>query len=95
MAKLQMWLVRLTAFLLGKKAKPMAKPKGKNNITCSEAGQRGGMVTLARHGVEHFRKAGAKGQASLSKRYITTDRSAWGKLGGRPRKPLIKLGEEK
>ena len=73
----------------------MAKPKGNQNISCAEAGQQGGLATLARHGVEHFRYAGAKGQAVLSQRYSTKQRRLWGRMGGRPRKAPINLGEEK
>jgi len=28
--------------------------------TCKQAGQRGGLKTLEKHGVEHYRKMGAK-----------------------------------
>lgn len=33
------------------------------DLTCSEAGRLGGLVTLARYGREHYRRAGHKGQA--------------------------------
>ena len=73
----------------------VVKPKGNQSISCAEAGRQGGLATLARHGVEHFRHVGTKGQAILSQRYSTKQRKLWGKKGGRPRKPLVELGEEK
>ena len=73
----------------------MDRNNKKSNISCAEAGQQGGLATLARHGTEHFQRAGIKGQVTLSNRYNTEDRSAWGRLGGRPRRPAIKLEEGK
>jgi hypothetical protein len=34
-----------------------------------EAGRRGGLATLARHGVDHFRRIGTKGARVFWKRY--------------------------
>jgi hypothetical protein len=34
-----------------------------------EAGRRGGLATLARHGVDHFRRIGAEGARAFWKRY--------------------------
>lgn len=57
-----------------------------SRLTVQEAGRLGGRTTLERHGVEHYREAGKKGQAKLVERFDLTQRSVWGSMGGRPRK---------
>ena len=55
-------------------------------LTVKEAGAIGGKTTLAKHGREHFRVIGRKGQTSLAAKITSNERRAWGALGGRPRK---------
>ena len=55
------------------------------NISVNEAGRRGGLAVLAKHGKKHFSQIGKIGQAILKKRYPGMA-SEWGKKGGRPRK---------
>ena len=55
------------------------------SITVAEAGKKGGLALLAKHGNKHFSEIGKKGQESLRKRYPSMA-SEWGKKGGRPRK---------
>ena len=57
-------------------------------LTVKQAGVLGGTTTLAKHGREHFRVIGRKGQASLAVKITSNERRAWGMLGGRPRKRL-------
>jgi hypothetical protein len=71
----------------------MAKKNTENSISCADAGRNGGLATLARYGVNHFRNAGIKGQMALSERYSTKDRSTWGKKGGRPKKQELLGGK--
>lgn len=63
--------------------------------TVSEAGRKGGMTVLEKHGLAHFSKIGARGQAAMREKH-PGKASDWGKLGGRPKKlPLNKImGEE-
>lgn len=63
-------------------------------ISCREAGRLGGLSTLQRKGRSHFKNIGLRGQETLARRFEATDRSAWGKRGGRPRKVKACLGEE-
>jgi hypothetical protein len=56
-------------------------------LTLREAGRLGGLSTLTRHGLDHYRKAGRKGQAKLNARFGKAQRALWGSLGGRPKKP--------
>ncbi len=55
-------------------------------LTCREAGHIGGLTTLERYGLAHYRKAGRKGQAKLAGWCNSAQRSSWGSLGGRPKK---------
>lgn len=57
--------------------------------TVREAGRRGGLATLRKHGLEHFRAAGRKGAAALRARYGRGAFIDWGKRGGRPRKASL------
>lgn len=54
-------------------------------ISVNEAGKKGGLALLAKHGSKHFAEIGKKGQEALRKRYPGMA-SEWGKKGGRPRK---------
>ena len=60
-------------------------------LTVGEAGRLGGLSTLARHGVDHYRKAGRKGQARFNAQFSKAQRSLWGATGGRPRR--LRLGD--
>ena len=53
-------------------------------MACAQAGRLGGLSTKSRHGIEHFKMAGRKGQAAFAKKYTTDDRRRWGERGGRP-----------
>lgn len=55
-------------------------------LTVREIGRLGGLTTLSRHGIDHYRKAGRKGQAKLAVRFGKAQRSRWGAMGGRPKK---------
>ncbi len=63
--------------------------------TVHEAGRKGGMTVLQKHGHIHFKEIGAKGQAAMRKKH-PGKASEWGKLGGRPKKlPIDKImGED-
>jgi len=64
-------------------------------LTVREAGRLGGLSTLTRYGVDHYRRAGRKGQAKLNAQFGKSQRALWGSLGGRPRKPkLTDVGEK-
>lgn len=64
-------------------------------LTVREAGRLGGLSTLTRHGLDHYRRAGRKGQAKLNARFGKAQRALWGAMGGRPKKPrLADMGEE-
>jgi len=54
------------------------------DIGVRQAGKLGGLSTRSRHGTDHFKAAGRKGQAVFASRYTTDDRRRWGALGGRP-----------
>jgi len=54
-------------------------------ISVNEAGKKGGLALLAKHGGKHFAEIGKRGQEILRKRYPNMA-SEWGKKGGRPRK---------
>lgn len=65
-------------------------------LTVREIGRLGGLTTLARHGIDHYREAGRKGQAKLATRFGKGQRSRWGAMGGRPKKlRLPNAGEER
>jgi general stress protein YciG len=57
----------------------------KENLTVREAGKLGGLTLLLKHGKSHFTEIGRKGQMATRAKYPEMA-SAWGKLGGRPRK---------
>lgn len=67
----------------------------RTKLTVKDAGRLGGLTTLARHGLDHYRVAGKKGQAKLAARFGKAQRRRWGSMGGRPRKrKLIHMGEK-
>lgn len=55
-------------------------------LTCKQAGKAGGLSTKFKYGIEHYRRAGRKGQAGFRDRYTQEDRRRFGAMGGRPRK---------
>jgi general stress protein YciG len=57
-------------------------------MSVEEAGKKGGLTTLNREGREFFSSIGKKGQKALRFKYPGMA-SAWGKLGGRPKKPTL------
>ena len=62
-------------------------------MSVSEAGRLGGLSLSRKRGRDHFSKIGKKGQQSMRKRY-PGKASAWGRLGGRPKKLSLKdVGE--
>jgi hypothetical protein len=63
----------------------------KETLTVREAGRLGGLTLLLKHGKSHFTKIGQKGQRVTRAKYPDMA-SAWGKLGGRPRKPNLNTG---
>jgi hypothetical protein len=64
-------------------------------LTVKEAGRLGGLTTLARYGLAHYREAGRKGQAKLAARCGQAQRCLWGAMGGRPRRiKLANMGEK-
>jgi len=58
------------------------------SITVAEAGKRGGLSVLRKHGREFYAQIGRKGQKSMRRRYPNMARE-WGKLGGRPKKQSL------
>ena len=63
------------------------------DITVKEAGRRGGQETSRRHGREHYREIGMKGQIAMREKYPDMAH-IWGKMGGRPRKKTLAEIEE-
>lgn len=59
-------------------------------ITVSEAGRLGGLAVSQKHGRDFFVRIGRKGQQVTRQKHPTMA-AAWGRTGGRPRKP--KAGE--
>lgn len=71
------------------------EPNAKTRLSVVEAGRVGGLTTLTRYGVAHYKTAGKKGQARTAAKYSSADRRLWGQRGGRPRKvPYQGLGEK-
>lgn len=63
--------------------------KGKSgSISVREAGRRGGRATLQNRGVNHFKKIGRKGGQRTAQLYHEL-LSEFGKMGGRPRRPIL------
>jgi general stress protein YciG len=72
-----------------------ATGREKEQLTVTQAGQRGGCATRDRHGVEFLRKIAQKGGRTTATRYHNL-LSEFGKRGGRPRRPALNedLGEK-
>ena len=64
------------------------------SMTVLQAGRKGGRATLRKRGREFFSQIGRKGQIAMRKKYPGMS-SAWGKMGGRPKKPTLEeiMGE--
>jgi hypothetical protein len=62
-----------------------------NSISVKEAGRRGGLALLHSRGRGHFSQIGKLGQQALRARYPDMA-AAWGRTGGRPRKPGLSEG---
>lgn len=58
------------------------------SLTVSEAGRHGGLKLLQTRGRAHFRVIGRRGQQAMRRKYPDMA-SAWGRLGGRPKKPTL------
>jgi len=63
------------------------------SITVNEAGKKGGLSVLRNRGRQFFTKIGKQGNLAMRHKYPNMA-SEWGKLGGRPRKPKLHLGQE-
>jgi general stress protein YciG len=64
------------------------------NMTVAEAGRRGGLRTLNRHGKKHLQNIGVKGSKSQRDKHPPSKFRDWGRRGGRPRKFTLKEMEE-
>jgi hypothetical protein len=63
-------------------------------VSVNEAGREGGLSLLRKHGRDYFSQIGKRGQQAMRQRY-PGKASAWGRLGGRPRKlSLTDIGED-
>ncbi len=71
-----------------KTGKPENQDEVPNQITCREAGRRGGSMTRERHGLDFYRKIGALGGETTKKRWGHLF-AQFGKRGGRPRRPTL------
>jgi general stress protein YciG len=60
-----------------------------DDLTCKEAGQRGGKATLAKHGPDYFRELGRRGNASPNR--VPGQRAQAARAGGAAR--LAKYGQ--
>jgi len=72
-----------------------ARKRHAGSLTVRDAGRLGGLTTLARHGLDHYREAGRKGQAKLAIRFGRAQRRRWGAMGGRPRRIALAHAGEK
>ncbi len=57
-------------------------------VTVNEAGKKGGLMVLRKHGRGFFVEIGKRGQATMRGRYPGMAKE-WGRRGGRPRKPTL------
>ena len=80
---------------LGVESGDMHRNAQTGKLTVKEAGRLGGLTTLARHGLAHYREAGRKGQAKFSAQFEKAQRRRWGLTGGRPKRHGLPLGEER
>ena len=77
-----------------KTRKPENQDEVPSQITCREAGRRGGTMTRDRHGVASLRKIAKRGGEVTKMRYGHLF-SEFGKRGGRPRRPALEdMGEK-
>ncbi len=67
--------------------------KGKEQISVTEAGRKGGTTTRNRHGSKFYEQIGRRGGESTKKKYAHL-LSGFGKKGGRPRRPSLKESME-
>jgi general stress protein YciG len=58
------------------------------SISVSEAGRRGGLAVLRNRGRSFYSEIGKKGQLVMREKYPGVAHE-WGKLGGRPCKPIL------
>ena len=60
-----------------------------------EAGRSGGLIVLRNRGKAYYSEIGKLGQAATRQKYPNMA-SAWGKMGGRPKKPELQnlMGEK-
>jgi hypothetical protein len=85
----------LLSWLSGKPAFCFMENYQDQTLSVRDAGAKGGLATLAKHGSDHFRVIGKKGQARLADTVTSEQRRAWGAKGGRPRKlKLQDVGEK-
>ena len=62
------------------------------SITVAEAGSRGGLSVLRKHGRGFYAQIGRKGQAAMRQKHPNMAQE-WGKRGGRPKKSCRGDGE--
>jgi hypothetical protein len=58
------------------------------SLTVNEAGRRGGLNLFQTRGRDYFAAIGKKGQEAMRRKYPGMA-SAWGRTGGRPKKPAL------
>jgi hypothetical protein len=58
------------------------------SVTVAEAGRRGGLNLFQTRGRDYFAVIGKKGQEAMRRKYPNMA-SAWGRRGGRPKKPTL------
>ena len=71
-----------------KTGKPENQVEVPSQITCREAGARGGHATLQNQGTEFFRRIGKRGGQRTKELYGEL-LSEFGRKGGRPRRPSL------
>ena len=72
----------------GRTSVEMKPIKGKEQISVTEAGRKGGTTTRDRHGAKFYEQIGRRGGESTKKKYAHL-LSEFGKKGGRPRRPTL------
>jgi general stress protein YciG len=65
------------------------------SISVVEAGRKGGLKVLSKKGRTFYSEIGKRGQQEMRRKHPGMA-SEWGKLGGRPKKPILGhvMGEE-
>jgi general stress protein YciG len=56
-----------------------------SELTCKEAGRKGGTTTARKYGAEYYKRIGSMGGQRTKQKWGHL-MSEWGQLGGRPRK---------